>query len=365
METEKIDVIELGKKIKQQLDEFKNAKVKCAIIGRSGTGKSSLINAISGEYMAEVGETETTIEISKPIEYKGLIFQDLPGSSTKNFPLETYVDKFNLKSFDCVILVTSDRFLDDDSELIKNILKVGVPIFLVRSKVDFSVERGLKRGISESETLKILRDDLLKNIDTNNTKGVYLVSADYPAKYDLSNLLSDISNNLDDIKRQRFIANISITSQDILDKKRELCKSLILKYSTAAALNGINPILGVDVAIDLILLYEMAKDIQEIYGLNEAQTKYHADLLDQNKKTILLKQAMQFGVKYLGKEAIMILLKQLGKKFAVKEISKYIPFVGQAVAAMVGFQMCNSIGNDMLDDAEKIATDAFNAMKSL
>jgi predicted GTPase len=45
---EELDLKEVLKKFKKDLESFKNTKVKCAIIGRSGTGKSSLINAIAG-----------------------------------------------------------------------------------------------------------------------------------------------------------------------------------------------------------------------------------------------------------------------------------------------------------------------------
>ena len=43
-------------KIKEELENFKRTKVKCGIIGRSGTGKSSLINAIVGEEVVAVGK---------------------------------------------------------------------------------------------------------------------------------------------------------------------------------------------------------------------------------------------------------------------------------------------------------------------
>src|SRR5690606_12735575 len=107
-------------------------KVTCGIIGRSGTGKSSLINAIVGEQVAEVGETETTILKGDPIEHRGLIFHDMPGCSTGRFPKDTYVEKMGIKEFDCVILVTADRFYEDDLFLVDAISKLNIPVFTVR-----------------------------------------------------------------------------------------------------------------------------------------------------------------------------------------------------------------------------------------
>ncbi len=69
-----------------------------------------MINAIAGEHIAEVGEIETTMNVNEPIESNGLLFYDLPGCSTSKFPKEGYIEAFNVQEFDCVILVTSDRF---------------------------------------------------------------------------------------------------------------------------------------------------------------------------------------------------------------------------------------------------------------
>jgi predicted GTPase len=105
MEMVKEDLQKILVQMSQDLNKFHSTKVKCGIIGRSGTGKSSLINAIVGEYIAEVGEVETTTEV-KPVEHKGLIFYDLPGCSTTSFPKEDYIDNFEIKNFDCVIIVS-------------------------------------------------------------------------------------------------------------------------------------------------------------------------------------------------------------------------------------------------------------------
>jgi predicted GTPase len=352
-------------KCKQDLDNFKNAKVKCGIIGRSGTGKSSLINAIVGEEVSAVGEIETTMTISEPIEYKGLLFYDLPGSSTVNFPMDTYIDTMGIKNFDCVILVTSDRFFEDDLFLITEIAKLKIPVFPVRTKLDFSIDRALKRGITEEETYKSIYTDLEKSLDGYNVKGIYLTSADYPTRYDLDRLLDDISNSLNSIKRERFIADVNVISQNLLKEKRDLSTKLISRYAALSAANGLNPIPGLDISVDLGLLYKMSTDIQEIYGLKKEQIHYSSTLLGDNKSKVIVAKAVQFASKYIGKQAIMLLLKKAGMGFAKKEISKWIPFVGQAIAAGLGFKMTSSIGSEMLTDAEDIASQTFEAIKTV
>jgi GTP-binding protein EngB required for normal cell division len=359
------NITQVLEKCKADLENFKNAKVKCGIIGRSGTGKSSLINAIVGEQVSAVGEIETTMAISEPIEHKGLLFYDLPGSSTVNFPMDTYIETMGIKNFDCVILVTADRFFEDDLYLITEISKLKIPVFPVRTKFDFSIDRALKRGITEEETYASIYADLKKSLDGYNIKGIYLTSADYPTKYDLNKLLDDISNSLNSIKRERFIADVNVISLNLLKEKRDLSTRLVSRYAALSAANGLNPIPGLDISVDLGLLYKMSTDIQEIYGLKKEQIHYSSSLLTDNKSKLIIAKAVQFTSKYVGKEAILLLLKKAGLSFAGKGISKWIPFVGQAIAAGLGFKLTSSIGNNMLTDAEEIAAQTFEAIKGV
>lgn len=363
MELEKLDLKEVLKKFKKDLESYKNAKIKCGIIGRSGTGKSSLINAIAGEEVAEVGEIETTMNVNEPIENNGLLFYDLPGCSTSNFPKEEYINKFSIEEFDCVILVTSDRFYEDDLYLIQELIKIKKPVFAVRTKIDFSIDRGLKRNISAEETFKKVQNNISENLKGYRVKGVYLTSADYPSEYDLSKLLEDIFLNLKSFKRERFIADINITSEKILLEKKNIAEKIVSRFSALAAANGLNPVPGVDIALDVALMLKMSREVQNIYGLNKEQQDYNMQFLDKKSAKFVATKVLQYTSRYGGKEAIMVLLKKLSATVATKTASKWIPFVGQAIAAGIGFKMTSWIGNDMIIDAEKIARETFDSFK--
>jgi len=119
-----------------------------AIAGPSGTGKSSLINAFRGlqkgdtDY-APVGVVETTSEIGRypdpNEERKRMVWYDIPGAGTPDFPKKDYFIKMRLFVFDFIILTVGDRFTEIDTYIIEECDRFAIPIFLVRSKADQNI----------------------------------------------------------------------------------------------------------------------------------------------------------------------------------------------------------------------------------
>ncbi|KAI7908126.1 interferon-inducible GTPase-domain-containing protein [Cokeromyces recurvatus] len=87
-----------------------------AIVGCSGTGKSSIVNAIRGykdthPKASKVGEVETT---AVPIHYihpdlASMAIWDMPGVGTKSHSRDTYFDDNFLCAFDLLVIVVGNR----------------------------------------------------------------------------------------------------------------------------------------------------------------------------------------------------------------------------------------------------------------
>jgi len=102
-------------------DEWKNIPLNVAVIGNSGVGKSSFINAIrrltGDDGAAEVGVKETTADIqsyghlSNPL----LKFWDLAGVGTDRFPSQTYLSDIDVDRYDFFLLITATRFTENDT----------------------------------------------------------------------------------------------------------------------------------------------------------------------------------------------------------------------------------------------------------
>jgi len=245
----------------------------------------------------------------------------------------------------------------------EELIRIKKPVYAVRTKMDFSVDRGLKRGVNEKETYGIIYNNLTEMLKGYRVKGIYLTSSDYPAEYDLSKLLEDIYSSLNNFKKERFIADINITSETILLEKRKITDKIVSRYCALAAANGLNPIPGLDIGVDVTLMIAMSKQVQSIYGINAEQQEYSMQLLDKKSAKFIATKVLQYTSRYGGKEAIMLLLKKLGTTLAAKTASKWVPFVGPIIAAGIGFKMTSWIGNDMIKDAEEIAQETFNSFK--
>ena len=84
---------------------------------------------------------------------------------------------------------------------------------------DRAVSDGIHdNGLSAAETRKIVSDDIRQNLGPSCPEKVYLTSARHPTKYDLESLLADISEALNGVKRERFVADMGAYSEDALKK---------------------------------------------------------------------------------------------------------------------------------------------------
>ena len=93
----------------EQLRKEDGARVRIALFGQPGAGKSSLINALTGQPLAKVGvHTDTTTECAE-YEWGQLILADLPGYGTERFPKESYFETFKILSFDLFLCVTANK----------------------------------------------------------------------------------------------------------------------------------------------------------------------------------------------------------------------------------------------------------------
>ncbi len=354
---EKHPIREFAEHCKRKIEEFENTRVNCALIGTSGSGKSSLTNAIVGEKIAAVGVTETTNQ-PQSVTHKGIVFTDLPGCGTKTWPRDSYVSDLGLGQYDCLLLITADRLTENDVFLHRELERMGKHCFILRNKMDLAVaDAAHDNNLSEEETLRQVEEDIRRQLTPDAPQRIYLTSAREPARFDLKQLLVDISETLNGSKQDRFVADMAAYGREALKKKREVALRQVPLYAGLSAANGLNPIPGVDVAADVGLLVKLAKAIAEVYGLTDKRMEYVAKLLGPRALAPLLAKATQFAAKYFAKQGILLLLKRIAARTTAKHVSKWVPFVGPLVSAGIGWKATFMLGEQLVDEAEAILSD--------
>ncbi|XP_053373729.1 T-cell-specific guanine nucleotide triphosphate-binding protein 2-like isoform X2 [Mercenaria mercenaria] len=138
-------------RVKANLDDWKSVPLNIAVIGNSGVGKSSYINALLGlsaddKGAAPVGVVETTVTLT-PFSHPGnknLTLWDLPGVGTPNFPKDGYLQKINFKKYDFFLVLTATRFTENDIWLAQKIRDLGKKFYLIRTKIDMDISNDKK-----------------------------------------------------------------------------------------------------------------------------------------------------------------------------------------------------------------------------
>ncbi|MGE4457568.1 MAG: GTPase [Arcobacteraceae bacterium] len=343
---ENMDVQDVLKKIQEELRAFELTEVQVALFGQPGAGKSSLINKLVGAKVAEVGvETDKTTD-AKTYKHKGVCFIDLPGYGTENFPKEGYFNRFDILKKDIFLCVTSNKLLASDTEFFNELKKENKICIFVVNKSDELWEEGVSIDELKQRKLKDMKEKL-----KDETIDVIFTSCKNEQGFDELN--EKIYSSLEGAKKSAVIMSMKAYSENFLKAKKELLYDLTNKYAAISAVNGLNPIPGADVAVDVTTLLTLFKTIRESYGLTDTEISKIEKLAPSLAP--MANKIIQHGTKH----GIIKLLSAYAGKKATQSFSKYIPLVGQAISASIGFTITRLAGTKYIDDCNEIAQQYF------
>ncbi|XP_063438350.1 interferon-inducible GTPase 1-like [Mytilus trossulus] len=180
--------VAMSKYLQENIQKWKEEKVKFAVTGRSATGKSTFINKIRNVKprdpgYAKSGSGNTTKE---PTPYQNpqnqlIVFYDLPGIGTLQFPKETYVSKMELCKYDYFFIFFDKVVNEDENFLICELLKLEKSYCLIRSKIDDDIRNAEDDGRTEEEVIPAIRqqinDQILCYSHLNHCDAIFLISS--------------------------------------------------------------------------------------------------------------------------------------------------------------------------------------------
>ena len=372
----------LSADMKQKLDNWEAEPVNIAVIGRSGVGKSTFINAIRGDVQPEsevyagVGYKETT-DKAAPYSHpnnKKLIFWDLPGAGTKTFPRKKYLSdkRVNFGFYDIYIILSSERFTEDETWLAEAIHKQHKTFLFVRTKVDSEIHNDklrLKKKADPQKVVQIIRDDCkanLKPVDKfDETRDLYLIGS-----LELSNPLLDFDKlcrrlveGLPGLKGDALLFSLDIMAPTILEAKIKSLRKRIWGMGVVSAATGAIPIPGVGLTADTALISGETRFYRKQLGITTSDLKEVAEIVGM--------PVDKFAAKYNIKSfALALTQKSLlaGGALLASEITEMaleltiIPVIGSVVGGTLSFFSTVKILRAMLRMME---SDAYQVLEIL
>ena len=249
----------------QQLFRLKERKIRIGTYGKSGVGKSSVLNSLIKKdiFRADIinGSTREIQAVEWTLEDQTLNSIELLDSPGFDFCDIKFPNKIysQIKNSDLILFVVAGDINRNELNEISSFIKDGKKIILILNKIDLLNKNDLKE-IIENINFKlpkgfnipiiINKENNLKNYITKliNQHGEILLTL---------NSLQNADNLFQNIKEQR------------LKRRQKLAQSTIGKFSTIkASAVALNPFILFDItgsfALDTALICELSK----IYGLN-------------------------------------------------------------------------------------------------
>lgn len=117
-------------------DVPKKSNISIAVLGMSGVGKSTLINAFANREVAETDVVECTQVISKAYSCQEWDFYDVPGQTDERADFYNVQNLHELKSLHLIFCVYNER-IQNCTKLGKLMRSIELPFFFVRQKCTF------------------------------------------------------------------------------------------------------------------------------------------------------------------------------------------------------------------------------------
>ena len=135
-------------------------------------------------------------------------------------------------------------------------------------------------------------------------------------------------------------------------------RKLLHRRALVAAVASATPVPGLDWAVDAALLSRVLPLINAEFGLTPQQLdELSPHKREQVQKAVAAVGSMLIG-KFITKDLVTKAARSLGMRVATRQLVKYVPFAGQAVAAALGYSTLRYLGEQHIQDCMRVEQSA-------
>ncbi|XP_039368069.1 interferon-inducible GTPase 5-like isoform X1 [Mauremys reevesii] len=354
---------------------FNSHTLSIAVTGESGSGKSSLINAMLGLRAGDEGAAETGMldTMTEPMAYPdpflpGVTFWDLPGVGTSYFPLNTYCEQLNLSRFEFFIIVGSQRFRSEHAKLVREIQRMGKRFYFVRAKADMDLDASRRQrpsSYNEERILEQIREDCRGGIAAEGVghPKVFVVSSWEPNRYDFPLLRQTLQTELQRLKRHAFLLSLPAAASPIINQKKATLKGEIWKTALFSCLLAAIPVPGLAF---LCTFFSFRKHLFQYYSSFGVDDRALSALARQVGNPMRELTAVMTSLGTTPVTALKLLSDSVGAAVMVAEYSwKRLPIFGAMVSGGVvlvttSFMLRKCLAS-VADDTQRVLSKALEA----
>ena len=249
----------------QQIYRLKEKKIRIGAYGKSGVGKSSVLNSLFNKNMFKTNIINGSTREIQAEEYtlkdqtlKSIELLDSPGFDFCNIksPEKIYS---RINHSDLILFVVAGDINRNEISEISAFIKDGKKIIIVLNKIDLLKKEDLKE-IIENIKLKLPKD-LNIPIIINNENNI---------RNYLANIVSQYGEILLILNSLQLADKLFLKiKEERLKKRQKLAQSTIGKFSTIKASTvALNPLILFDIAGSFALDTALINELSKIYGLN-------------------------------------------------------------------------------------------------
>ncbi|MBO8234440.1 DUF697 domain-containing protein [Prochlorococcus marinus XMU1419] len=249
----------------QQLFRLKEKKIRIGVYGKSGVGKSTVLNSLLKKDLYKTDIINGTTREIQAEEWNirdktlnGIELLDSPGFDFCDIKSPDKVYSF-INHTDIILFIVSGDLNRNELNEIKSLIKDGKKIIVILNKIDLFNKIELKE-IIESIKFKLPKDlniPIITNHENNLKNYMTKIINKYGEIFLTLNSLQSADKLFLQIKEQR------------LKRRQKLAQSTIGKFSTIKASTvALNPFIMFDIAGSFALDTALIRELSKIYGLN-------------------------------------------------------------------------------------------------